>query len=114
MLSVVSALKIILDEIGVMGLERVDILSSLGRVLGEEVLAQRDNPPWDNSAMDGYALWAIDTKGTSKGNPIILRVVEDLPAGYVAKKTIKSGEAIKIMTGAPIPPGADAVVMVEE
>lgn len=114
MLSVESALKIILDEIGVMGLERIYILSSLGRVLGEDVPSPRDNPAWDNSAMDGYAVRVIDTSGASKDNPVTLQVVEDLPAGYVAKRVIRDGEAIRIMTGAPIPEGADAVVMVEE
>lgn len=114
MLSVESALKIILDEIGVMGLEKVGILSSLGRVLGEDLPSPRDNPAWDNSAMDGYAVMAIDTRGAGKDNPVTLQVVEDLPAGHVAKRAVEEGEAIRIMTGAPIPEGADAVVMVEE
>jgi len=114
MLSVESALKIILDEIGVMGLEKVGILASPGRVLGEDVSSSRDNPAWDNSAMDGYAVRAIDTRGASRDNPVTLRVVEDLPAGYVAKRALVEGETTRIMTGAPIPEGADAVVMVED
>ena len=114
MISVEAALEIILSGIKPLGMERINILSSLGRVLGEDITASTDNPPWDNSAMDGYALRAIDTKTASKDKPIILKVIEDLPAGYTAKKTIKKGEAIRIMTGAPMPKGADAVLMVEE
>ncbi|MBI3752788.1 MAG: molybdopterin molybdotransferase MoeA [Deltaproteobacteria bacterium] len=114
MISVEAALELILSEIKPLGMERVDILSSLGRVLGEDIAASVDNPPWDNSAMDGYAVRAIDTRGASRNNPVILKVIEDLPAGYVARKAMKKGEAIRIMTGAPMPEGADAVVMVEE
>ncbi|OGQ48334.1 MAG: hypothetical protein A2W63_03990 [Deltaproteobacteria bacterium RIFCSPLOWO2_02_44_9] len=114
MISVEAALEIILSEIKPLGLERTSILSTLGRVLGEDICASVDNPPWDNSAMDGYALRASDTKGASRGKPVILRIIEDLPAGYVAKKTIKRGETVRIMTGAPIPRGADAVIMVED
>jgi len=114
MISVEAALEIILSEIKPLGMERINVFSSLGRVLGEDIFASTDNPPWDNSAMDGYALKAIDTKTASKNKPIILKVIEDLPAGYTAKKTIKKGEAIRIMTGAPIPKGADAVLMVED
>jgi len=114
MISVEAALEIILSEIKPLGLERTSILLALGRVLGEDICASIDNPPWDNSAMDGYALRASDTKGASRGKPAILRIIEDLPAGYVAKKSVKRGEAVRIMTGAPIPRGADAVVMVED
>lgn len=114
MISVEAALEIILSGIKPLGMERINILSSLGRVLGEDISASIDNPPWDNSAMDGYALRAIDIKTASKDKPVTLKVIEDLPAGYTAKKTIKKGEAIRIMTGAPIPKGADAVVMVED
>ena len=114
MISVEAALEIILSEIKPLGLERTSILLTLGRVLGEDIYASVDNPPWDNSAMDGYALRASDTKGASRAKPVILRIIEDLPAGYVAKKSVKRGETVRIMTGAPIPRGADAVVMVED
>ena len=114
MISVEAALEIILSEIKPLGLERTSILLALGRVLGEDICASIDNPPWDNSAMDGYALRASDTKGASRGKPAILRIIEDLPAGYVAKKSVKRGEAVRIMTGAPIPGGTDAVIMVED
>lgn len=114
MISVEEALSIILSQIGEMGTERVDITSSLGRVIAEDIFARRSNPPWDNSAMDGYALIYSDIKGAAKDTPAILSVIEDLPAGYTAKNQIGKGEAIRIMTGAPIPVGADTVVMVED
>lgn len=114
MISVEEALSVILSQIREMGTERVDIMSSLGRVIAEDVYAKRDNPPWDNSAMDGYAVRHEDIKGATRENPAALKVIESLPAGYVAKKQIGKGEAIRIMTGAPIPRGTDAVVMVED
>ena len=114
MISVEAALEIILSEIKPLGMERVNILSAMGRVLGENIVADTNNPPWDNSAMDGYAVRAVDTKDASKDQPVTLQIIEDLPAGYVAKKSVKRGQTIRIMTGAPMPKGADAVIMVEE
>ena len=106
--------EIILKEIRPLGAEKVDIINSLGMVLAEDIHAQRDIPPWDNSAMDGYAVRAEDVSEASQNSPAIVTVLEDLPAGYVAKKEIKKGETIRIMTGAPIPKGADTVVIVED
>ncbi|MBI5683162.1 MAG: molybdopterin molybdotransferase MoeA [Deltaproteobacteria bacterium] len=114
MISVEQALDIILSDISVIGQERLPITLALDRVLAEDVVSTRDNPLWDNSAMDGYAVISEDTKGASRDNPVILNVAGDLPAGYVAKNRLKNGEAIRIMTGAPVPEGADAVVMVED
>src|SRR5512139_2503540 len=114
MISVDEALEIILGTIQVLGLERVDILDSLGRVLGEDVHAPYSIPPWDNSAMDGYAVHHDDIEGASLQNPAVLTVVADLPAGYTAPRAVSRGEAIRIMTGAPIPQGCDTVVMVED
>lgn len=114
MISVEEALNIILSEVKPLGLERVSLLESLGRVLAEAIYAAHLIPPKDNSAMDGYAVRAEDVIGASKDTPKVLRVTEDLPAGYIAKKEVKKGEAIRIMTGAPIPAGADAVVMLED
>jgi len=114
MISVEDALKLILDTAPVLGVEKVDIITALGRVIGEDIHAPSDIPPFDNSAMDGYAVRSEDTKGASRDHPAVLTVIEDLPAGYVAKGKIKKGEAIRIMTGAPMPRGADSVVMVEE
>ena len=114
MISVEKALSLILSEIKEMGTERVDITASLGRVIAENIFSKRDNPPWNNSAMDGYALRYEDIRGGSREKPAVLRVTEDLPAGYTAKNPVSKGEAIRIMTGAPIPNGADTVVMVED
>ncbi|MCX5887636.1 MAG: molybdopterin molybdotransferase MoeA [Proteobacteria bacterium] len=114
MISVEEALKLILDTTPLLGMEKVDIITALGRVIGENIYSPSDIPPFDNSAMDGYAVKSEDTKGASKNHPAVLTVIEDLPAGYVAKGKIKKGEAIRIMTGAPLPQGADSVVMVEE
>ncbi|MBI5561561.1 MAG: molybdopterin molybdotransferase MoeA [Deltaproteobacteria bacterium] len=114
MITVEEAIEAILQEIRPLGLESVGIHDALGRALGEDVAAQRSNPPWDNSAMDGYALRSADVAGASKDAPASLKVVYDLPAGGVPKAAVGPGEAVRIMTGAPVPPGADAVVMVEE
>jgi molybdopterin molybdotransferase len=114
MISVEDALRLILDTAPLLGLEKVDILTALGRVIGENIYSPSDIPPFDNSAMDGYAVKSEDTKGASIDHPAVLMVIEDLPAGYVAKGKIKKGEAIRIMTGAPLPQGVDSVVMVED
>ena len=114
MISVESALEVILKEIRPLGLESVDIASALGRVVGEDIAARWPNPPFDNSAMDGYAVRASDTKGASNETPAKLSVIYDLPAGSVPQGPIGPGQAVRIMTGAPVPEGADAVVMVEK
>ncbi|HUT84005.1 MAG TPA: gephyrin-like molybdotransferase Glp [Thermodesulfobacteriota bacterium] len=114
MISVEDALRLILDTAPLLGLEKVDILTALGRVIGENIYSPSDIPPFDNSAMDGYAVKSEDTKDASIDHPAVLMVIEDLPAGYVAKGKIKKGEAIRIMTGAPLPEGVDSVVMVED
>jgi len=114
MISVDEALNRILTQITVLGLEKVGIISSLGRVIGEDILAPRDIPPLDNSAMDGYAVRSADIKGASRENSVSLQVIEELPAGELPQKAVAKGEAIRIMTGAPIPAGADTVVMVED
>ncbi len=90
--------------------EEVPLLQSSGLVLAAPAVAPHDVPPFANSAMDGYAVRAEDVHDA----PVILKVLEDLPAGYVAASTVGSGTAVKIMTGAPIPDGADAVVQVED
>lgn len=113
MLKVDKAKKSILNKVRLLNSEDVEILSSLHRVLAEDIYAPLDLPPFDNSAMDGYAVIASDTQGASQTNPKVLHVLEDLRAGYRANKDLKKGQAIRIMTGAPVPAGADAVVIVE-
>ena len=114
MISVEEAQNSILEMIRPMGRERVGLLDCPGRVLAEDVRSPRPVPPWNNSAMDGYALRAEDVAGASRETPKTLRVVEEIQAGVVASRALGPGEAIKIMTGAPIPDGANAVVLVEE
>lgn len=113
MISVEEALGLILENIREIGFEKVDIKEALGRVIAEDVYARRNIPPWDNSAMDGYAVRVDDVEGASKENPAVLKIIESLPAGYISENRLNPGEAIKIMTGAPMPNGADAVVMAE-
>lgn len=114
MIRIEEALNKILDAVSPLGLEKVNLLDALGRVIGEDIHAGRAIPPKDNSAMDGYALRAEDTLGASEETPTILEVVEDIPAGSIPKKRIGPGQAARIMTGAPIPEGADAVVRMED
>ena len=114
MLSVEEALERVLGEFHALEPERVPILKALGRVLAEDVHAEADVPPHANSSMDGYAVLAADTAGASRQSPSSLRVVGELAAGYVARTEVTPGTALRIMTGAPIPPGADAVVQVED
>lgn len=114
MLSVEEAQKIILAEIRRIGAERISLSQALGRTLSEEMISPLDHPPWDTSAMDGYAVRYADTAGASRATARILKIIEEIPAGAMPQKTVQGGEASKIMTGAPMPKGADAVVKVEE
>ncbi|MEX2100734.1 MAG: gephyrin-like molybdotransferase Glp, partial [Acidimicrobiia bacterium] len=91
----------------------LDPADALGLVTATDVIAEGPVPPFANTAMDGYAVRAADTAGASSESPVRLRVVGDLPAGYAPTITVGPGEAIRIMTGAPIPDGADAIVIVE-
>ena len=105
-----DALKIVLDTVPVLGIEKINLLDALGRVLAEDIIADRDNPPWDNSAMDGFAVRYQDIKQQhAVTTPTILKVIEDVPAGTFASKAVGAGEAIRIMTGAAIPQGADKI-----
>jgi len=97
-----------------MTLEKVDLLEGTGRVIGEDVYAQRNIPSAANSAKDGYAVRAADTKGARVSKPVELRVIETIPAGAIPRKTVGKGHASRIMTGALLPAGADAVVCREE
>jgi molybdopterin molybdotransferase len=109
-----EALKIVLDSVEVLPSEERDILDAHEMVLSEDVVA-RDNVPFvDNSAMDGYAVRSDDLKGASEENPVSLKVVGEVRAGRVGTRSLGPGEAVRIMTGAPIPPAADAVVIQEK
>lgn len=114
MISVEEALSRILSYVPV--LEPVDapILEALGQVAAGDVVSNLDIPPLDNTAMDGYAVRAEDTAGASDARPVELRVVGELAAGYVFEGSVTPGTAVRIMTGAPMPPGADGIVPFEE
>jgi len=113
MISVDEALNKILSHIQPLGFEKVSLLDALGRVIAEDIYAKRNIPPLDNSAMDGYALRSEDARQASEDHPVRFAVIEDLPAGSVPTQTVERGKAIRIMTGAPIPKGADTVVPME-
>jgi molybdopterin molybdotransferase len=91
----------------------VPVRDALGLVLAADIVAGEQVPPFANTAMDGYAVRAADTAGATEAAPVRLHVVGDLPAGHAPSVPVGPGEAIRIMTGAPIPDGADAIVMVE-
>jgi molybdopterin molybdotransferase len=114
MLSVDEAQTAILAACPQLETHRLPLLDALGYALAEAVVSQVALPPFDNSAMDGYAVQAGDTEGASPENGIRLRVLGDLPAGKAPRFTVVPGSAVRIMTGAPMPPGADAIVMVED
>ena len=94
--------------------EIVSIDRALGRVLSRPVVATVTLPPWDNSAMDGYAVRSMDLAGASEDSPVRLAVTGEVPAGGAADRAVERRSAIRIATGAPIPDGADAVVPVEQ
>jgi molybdopterin molybdotransferase len=104
-----EARRMILTNVSPLGVQRVSLLDSLGRVMAEDMVAQWDMPGFDNSAMDGFAVRCADCLG-----PVTLRITGYIPAGVAATTGLEPGCAIKIMTGAPIPSGCDAVVPVEE
>jgi len=114
MINIDEARGIILNHTEIMDLEKVDLLSSLGRAAGEDIAASFSLPPWDNSAMDGYAVRFDNIQPATPDQPVELKVIEDLPAGYISKNRLSPFETIRIMTGAPIPEGADTVVMKED
>jgi molybdopterin molybdotransferase len=114
MISVEEALARILSYVSLLEPEDKPILDALGQVAAEDIVSGVDIPPLDNTAMDGYAVRAADTGSASEASPVELRVVGELAAGYVFDSTVAPGAAVRIMTGAPMPPGSDAVVPFEE
>ncbi|MBM4308553.1 MAG: molybdopterin molybdotransferase MoeA [Deltaproteobacteria bacterium] len=114
MFTVDEALNKLLSHIQPLGIEKVSLLEGLGRVIAEDMVAPRDLPPYDNSGMDGYAVRHEDVKNASEANPARLEVIENLRAGFFSEKTVKQGQAIRIMTGAPVPRGADLILPVED
>ena len=109
MISVAEAVQIVRQQTKTLGTEKVDLPNALGRVLAQDVVADTDLPPFDRSQMDGYAVRAADTTSA----PVSLRIVGESAAGKGWHQQMNSGEAVRIMTGAPVPEGADSVQQVE-
>jgi molybdopterin molybdotransferase len=114
MLSVEAAQERVLRAFRLLDAEQVPILEATRRVLAKDVYANTDIPRYANSSMDGYAVCAASTTGASPETPVSLHIIGDLPAGRVPEQAMISGTAIRIMTGAPLPPAADAVLKVED
>lgn len=114
MISVEEALEKVLSHFDVLEAEDEELLDSLGQVIAEDIHSTINIPGMDNSAMDGYAVQAQSTVGATRSSPNVLRVTGEVAAGYLTKEEVMSGTAIRIMTGAPIPKGADAVVQFED
>src|SRR5690349_20427757 len=110
MLNVDEALKFVLDRAKQLPASPVELSCALGRVSAETVVSDIDSPPHDKSIVDGYAVIAADIEAKRTE----LAILEEVTAGAVPSKTVESGTATRIMTGAPLPRGADAVVMVEQ
>ena len=114
MISVEQALDKILSQSGVLEPEEKPILEAMGQVLAEDIYSTIDIPPLDNSAMDGYAVRFEDTRGASPKSPRFLRVIDTVMAGSLSRHEVGEGTAVRIMTGAPVPRGANAVVRFED
>lgn len=109
-----EALGLLLNDLSeIQEVEEVPLDEALGRVLAEDVVSPIDSPPFDRSAVDGYALRAEDTFQAREYSPVELRVIDEIPAGGESKKTVEPGTAVKLLTGAKIPEGANAVLMQE-
>jgi len=103
----------VLERVAPLAPVRSRTIAAVGCVLAEAVTSPEDVPPFANTAMDGYAVRALDTAGATAAVPLVLPVVAEVAAGHPANQILQAGEAMRIFTGAPMPDGADAVVMVE-
>ncbi len=113
MLCIEDALDIILKHTPSLGEEEVKLAQAVGRVLRHDCVSDLDLPPFDRARMDGYALRAADTETAAPGRPVRLRAIGEAAAGHAFEGQVNSGEAVRIMTGAPVPSGADAVEKIE-
>ena len=114
MLSVEEAIERILEYVHVLPTEDVPILDALNLTLAEDIVAGFNIPPLDNSAMDGYAVRAADVANAGREHPVRLRLIGEVAAGYTSRQQVELGTAIRIFTGAPLPPGADTVIPSED
>ncbi len=114
MINLEEAIKKLRSRVHPVKAEEISVLKCFGRILREDIRSPLSIPPFDRSAMDGYAVKAADIATASPKDPVDLKVLEDIPAGQVGQFRLKKGTAARIMTGAPLPQGADTVVMVED
>lgn len=109
-----KARQLIKERSSIPGIEKVGLLEAHGRVLAEDISAPIDQPPFNRSPLDGYALIAKDTKGASPSSPVSLEVIDTIYAGGYSRKKVTGGSAVRLMTGSPIPDGADCVIRQED
>jgi molybdopterin molybdotransferase len=114
LLSVAEARTRLLSAFSVVEKDNVPLIQATGRVLCNDIVSEIDLPNFHNSSMDGFAVRSIDVRNASSVNPISLSIVADIPAGKIIDTPIDHSKAARIMTGAPMPPGADAVVPIED
>ncbi|MGH2784819.1 MAG: molybdopterin molybdotransferase MoeA [Actinomycetota bacterium] len=114
MLPYEEAVARVLEQVTTLPSQRVSLRDARGLAIAERIVSPHDVPGFDNSAMDGYAIRSGDTDGASPATPKVLTLIDDLPAGTAPQRSVEPGTAAKIMTGAPVPPGADAVVPWED
>ena len=112
--TVEEALAAVLARIRPLGAERIPLTAAGGRLLAADLVAPFDNPPHDNSSMDGFAVRFTDVAGATPAAPVTLQVIEDIPAGKVPQQALRAGQASRIMTGALLPDGADTVIRSED
>ena len=114
MISMDEAIRIVLEHTSPIDVANVVLMDALGCTLAQDVRSDIDMPPFDKATMDGYAVVGSDVADARHEDPAILTVIEEIPAGSVPQETVSPGHAARIMTGAPMPDGADTVVMVED
>jgi molybdopterin molybdotransferase len=114
MIEMDDAIRIVMENTQLIDCTTVDLMDALGYVLADDVQSDINMPPFDKATMDGYALQGGDIASASGNTPVVLDVIEEIPAGTVPQKVVGPGQASRIMTGAPVPKGADTVIMVED
>lgn len=108
-LEIQEGLQRILERLGKMEVEEVETGEAAGRVLAKTLISPENIPPFRRSPLDGYAFRAEDTRGADEQHPVVLDIIEEIPAGKAPEHTLGKGQAVKILTGAPLPEGADAI-----
>lgn len=113
-LSYTAARELLLTHVAPVEAQEIPLASLSGRILAQDVVARENVPPFDRSPYDGYAFQSADTLSCTADNPVTLEILEEIPAGGVSHRAVTSGCAVKILTGAPIPEGADSVIPFEK